>query len=521
MAFDGNGNFIRIYSWVQDASNNINITASRVDTEDSGFATGLSLCVTRDGQGKMTTDFLPNIDNTLNLGSGIKRWASINGVAVPTTGPNIGALIFAATPIEITAVTPISNFTYQAYDPRRYGADQTGVADSTAAFNASPNVTIVQPGTYKTNTAVTAGKPIVSYNASFTGANAVNAWMPNFGANDFTVMEFLGGNAIVGAVQNNLGAVALSGVAITGAAGQFSCTAGSLAVGMFVFIQGTPGGTGSITGYTNPTQYKISVTNGSTTFTLTTLAAIALVTTAGTPTGLTYTTSPAAGTTNFPTGTTGYARVNTAGNSGFGLFGQADLWATGNALGAEIDSFNYAGTPADVWPANLGFGTTGFNAIQSLLAPYGNFNSVAGSYYAQGAQQNLANIYMHPYSSSLYGLFIDASTTTPFGPNTPALIRGYTNFINLTLQTFGTLAASNAVFQVLDQSNGQHMAINQDGSYRIGGVQVLGARITGYGTPTGGAKQVSFAAGAITLPNLAAAVAQLIVDLKTHGMIGT
>lgn len=518
--FDGSGNYIRIHNWQLDAANGLNISAPEMDGEDNSIQAAFNLCVTRDGQGKMAADFVPTVDNTYNLGTNLKRWASINGVAVPTTGPNIGALIFAATPIEIAASTPITNFTYPPYDPRRYGADQIGVADSTTAFNASPNVTIVEPGTYKTNTAVTAGKPIVSFNASFTGTVPINNWMPNFGANDFTVMEFLGGNAIVGAVQNNLGAVALSGVAITGAAGQFSCTAASLAVGMFVFIQGTLGGTGSITGYTNPTQYKISATNGSTTFTLTTLAAIALVTTAGTPAGLTYTTSPAAGTVNFPTGTTGYARINTAGNSAFGLFGQADLWATGNAIGAEIDSFNYAGTPADVWPANLGFGTTGFNAIQSLLAPYGNFNSVAGSYYAQGAQQNLANIYMHPYSSSLYGLFIDASTTTPFGPNTPALIRGYTNFINLTLQTFGTLNASNAVFQVLDQSNGQHMAINQDGSYRIGGVQVLGARITGYGTPTGGAKQVSFAAGAITLPNLAAAVAQLIVDLKTHGMIG-
>lgn len=47
------------------------------------------------------------------------------------------------------------------------------------------------------------------------------------------------------------------------------------------------------------------------------------------------------------------------------------------------------------------------------------------------------------------------------------------------------------------------------------------AQSTGYGTPTGGAKQASFAAGAITLPNLAAAVAQLIVDLKAIGLIAT
>jgi hypothetical protein len=45
------------------------------------------------------------------------------------------------------------------------------------------------------------------------------------------------------------------------------------------------------------------------------------------------------------------------------------------------------------------------------------------------------------------------------------------------------------------------------------------APATGYGTPTGGSRQGSFAAGSITLPNLAAAVAQLIIDFKATGLI--
>ena len=81
----------------------------------------------------------------------------------------------------------------------------------------------------------------------------------------------------------------LSTVAITGSAGQFSCASTYLAVGMRVTISGTYGGGGSITGYANPTTYRISVTNGSTTFTLTTTGGTAIVTSAGTPTGLTYT----------------------------------------------------------------------------------------------------------------------------------------------------------------------------------------------------------------------------------------
>lgn len=48
-----------------------------------------------------------------------------------------------------------------------------------------------------------------------------------------------------------------------------------------------------------------------------------------------------------------------------------------------------------------------------------------------------------------------------------------------------------------------------------------GNAITGYGTPTGGSHQSSFAAGSITLANLAASVAQLIVDLKTQNVLAT
>ena len=50
MAFNGSGTFVRVYNWVTDAANAVNITASRMDGEDDGFASGLSNCLTRDGQ---------------------------------------------------------------------------------------------------------------------------------------------------------------------------------------------------------------------------------------------------------------------------------------------------------------------------------------------------------------------------------------------------------------------------------------------------------------------------------------
>jgi hypothetical protein len=91
----------------------------------------------------------------------------------------------------------------------------------------------------------------------------------------------------------NQTSLALASVAITGTGGQFSCTAvtaGTLITGMAITISGTFSGTGSITGYANPTTYYIIATNGTSTFTLSaTLGGTAITTTAGTPTGLTYT----------------------------------------------------------------------------------------------------------------------------------------------------------------------------------------------------------------------------------------
>ena len=84
-------------------------------------------------------------------------------------------------------------------------------------------------------------------------------------------------------------ATTLAGVAITGTGGQISYTSqAGLVSGQYLTISGTLGGTGTITGYSNPTTYILTAVTA-TTATLTTTAGAAVVTTAGTPTGLTYT----------------------------------------------------------------------------------------------------------------------------------------------------------------------------------------------------------------------------------------
>ena len=132
MAYDGNGNFIRVHNWTADAANGLDINAGEMDAEDNGFATGLSNCVTRDGQGKMSVDFLPNADNTLNLGSGSFRWATLNGVAIPSG--NNPWTIYPRTPAEILAsVTPVS-LSFLPGDLRRFATFTTGGGDVTTAL---------------------------------------------------------------------------------------------------------------------------------------------------------------------------------------------------------------------------------------------------------------------------------------------------------------------------------------------------------------------------------------------------
>jgi len=112
----------------------------------------------------------------------------------------------------------------------------------------------------------------------------------------------------VSVTTSTAAASTLSGVAIANTSGGITFTSqAGLVTGQRLTISGTLGGTGSITGYTNPTTYILTAVT-STSATLTTTAGAAVVTTAGTPTGLTY--------------TLGVAPV-TVTVSGFDFYGQA------------------------------------------------------------------------------------------------------------------------------------------------------------------------------------------------------
>jgi hypothetical protein len=77
MPFNGSGTFVRLHNWTQDAANGIDINAGEADGEDNGFAAGLSLCATIDGQNKMAADFVPSAAGLYNLGTTGTPWLNI------------------------------------------------------------------------------------------------------------------------------------------------------------------------------------------------------------------------------------------------------------------------------------------------------------------------------------------------------------------------------------------------------------------------------------------------------------
>ena len=78
MAFNGTGTFVRLYNWVTDKTNSVPITASRMDAETDGIATGLSNCITKDGQTTISANIPFNSKKITGLAVGSARTDSIN-----------------------------------------------------------------------------------------------------------------------------------------------------------------------------------------------------------------------------------------------------------------------------------------------------------------------------------------------------------------------------------------------------------------------------------------------------------
>jgi hypothetical protein len=217
---------------------------------------------------------------------------SDGGTTSQNTISTAGALKVASSTSETITVTGVTTPSSVAPTVQRFTQPNTNVNNRNYAF-ALLNASYGDFGLYQS--AAANGDPMSSGIVKLLWDNSSAGGML-FSSSAPTASAGIGGDLLInkngGAgttiYSKRIGAT-LATVVITGAAGTFTCGATTLAVGTMVNISGTFGGTGSITGYVSGTNYYITATNGTTTFTLSaTAGGAAITTTAGTPTGLTY-----------------------------------------------------------------------------------------------------------------------------------------------------------------------------------------------------------------------------------------
>ena len=129
MAYNGTGTFNRIYNWTTDAANGINIEAARMDTEDSGFATGLSNAITKDGQTTITANIPFNSKKITGLANGSARTDSIAlGQVQDGTYKTLGTLGGSADTYTATPSPAITAYATGSEFNLKVNADNTGAS---------------------------------------------------------------------------------------------------------------------------------------------------------------------------------------------------------------------------------------------------------------------------------------------------------------------------------------------------------------------------------------------------------
>ena len=181
MAFNGTGTFLRIHNWVTDKVNAIPITASRVDAELDGMATGLSNCITKDGQTTISANIPLNSFKLTGLGVGTARTDAITVGQVQdnqflylgTTSGTADAYTLAPSPA-ITAYTTTQQFTAKIS-----ATNLTTTPYLQVSSIASPATTAVikKLSATKTEIAVAIGDLVANGIYTFKRNSANDAWI--------------------------------------------------------------------------------------------------------------------------------------------------------------------------------------------------------------------------------------------------------------------------------------------------------------------------------------------------------
>lgn len=226
MAFNGSGTFNRVHSWATDKTNTVAVTASRMDAEDDGFATGLTTCITKDGQ-TTTTARIP-------FASGVSAAAgTVSGVSYGLTNDLDTGLYFPAANSWGLSAGGTETLRSTATAVTLTGTlAVSGASTLTGAVTASSTLALTGAATLSSTLAVT-GAATLSSTLAVTGAATLSSTLAVTGTATFT--STLNANDNVNVNTNKFNIVAASGN--TTIAGTLGVTGAST----FAAVSGTSG----------------------------------------------------------------------------------------------------------------------------------------------------------------------------------------------------------------------------------------------------------------------------------------
>jgi hypothetical protein len=198
MAFNGSGTFARIHNWVTDKANSVKITASRMDTEDDGFATGLSNTICRDGQSTISANIPFNSKKITGLAAGTTagdsvRYEQVGLLAVANTftadqtirSTDAGATIGPRIILDRNSASPAASDLLgavvfsgrnDAAETVNYGRIYGHLVDpADATEDGRLNIQTMVAGTITTNVVVQSGVYVGSATGGDKGAGTLNA----------------------------------------------------------------------------------------------------------------------------------------------------------------------------------------------------------------------------------------------------------------------------------------------------------------------------------------------------------
>ena len=181
MPFNGSGTFTRIYNWVIDKNQNVKITASRFDNEDDNFASGLSNCITKDGQTVITQDIPFNSKKITGLANGINIDHAINlgqlqnnqFLYLGTTGGSADAYTLGPNP-SITSYATTQQFTVKI---NASNLTTTPYLQISGIANPSSTAVIKKLNASKTEVALEIGDLLINGIYKFQRNSTNDAWI--------------------------------------------------------------------------------------------------------------------------------------------------------------------------------------------------------------------------------------------------------------------------------------------------------------------------------------------------------